>query len=110
MEILDIVRIGQRQVAHPHPDPLVAFDHGIGPHAAVRRHRRLSGHPHAARRVVGGVAGSEDEDGAIDGSLFGCHRRGGRLQSSEAGILGPDAYHSSHKTWQNLEYRSRFAL
>ena len=53
VEILDIVGIGEGRIAHPQPDPVIALDHRIGPHAASRRHVRLARHADAiAVRIV----------------------------------------------------------
>ena len=44
VEIRNRCVIGQRRIAHPDPDPAIALDHRIVPHARTRRHQGLSRH------------------------------------------------------------------
>src|SRR6185312_4432413 len=52
MEIRDERRIGERRIAHPDPNPMIAFDDRIGAHPRLRRDRLLARHADAGAAAV----------------------------------------------------------
>ena len=48
VEVGDLVGIGQRRIAHPDPEPMVALDDRIGPAPGALRNVLLPGNAHAA--------------------------------------------------------------
>ena len=52
MVVGDLGGIGQRRIAHPDPQPLVALDHRIGLHPRARRDHVLARHAHAGAGAI----------------------------------------------------------
>ena len=52
MEVGDLVGVGERRIAHPDPDPVIALDHRIGAHPRRLRDQVLARHAHALAGAV----------------------------------------------------------
>ena len=52
MVVGDLVGIGERGVAHPDPQPVIALDHRIASHPRRARDQVLARHPHAGAGLV----------------------------------------------------------